>query len=200
MNFLAHFFLSRQDESLMMGNFLADYLENRQVGVLPEPIREGVRLHRLIDSFTDNHDMVRQGTNRLRPMHGKYAPVVIDILYDYLLAVNWERYHPLPLPEFTQSVYRVLEKYLSIMPPVLQERTPRMIEADWLLQYGTLEGLEFTFSKVRNRTSNPVQLDGAVQSLIDQFEWLDAEFNAFFPEVTAFVDNNLATLRSGRTG
>ncbi|MEL7021319.1 MAG: DUF479 domain-containing protein, partial [Bacteroidota bacterium] len=84
MNFLAHLFLSCNDESLLIGNFIADAIRNRDLKQYSKAIQSGVLLHRKIDSYTDNHPIIRKGTKRLRPQHRKYAAVVIDVFYDYL--------------------------------------------------------------------------------------------------------------------
>ena len=85
MNFLAHLFLSFENEDHVIGNFIADFIRNKEVKNYSLEIQQGIQIHREIDSFTDNHPSVRKGTFRLRPHHRKYAPVVIDILYDHYI-------------------------------------------------------------------------------------------------------------------
>ncbi len=188
MNFLAHLFLSGHDEPLLVGNFLGDFLKNKEVADLPPDIKEGVRLHRRIDSFTDQHPKVLESVRRLRPVHGKYAAVILDVLHDFILAKNWERYSSQPLPEFASAVYGVLKNHLLLMPPFLQERLPRMIADDWLVRYGTEEGLLFTFGRMKFRSSKPAFFDNAVESLKKDYELYEAEFNEFFPEAITFVN------------
>ncbi|MEM1216030.1 MAG: ACP phosphodiesterase [Bacteroidota bacterium] len=185
MNFLAHLLLSCEQEELLVGNFLGDFIKNREVRQLPVAIQQGVRLHRLIDSFTDAHPVVRQGTARLRPRHGKYAGVVLDILYDYILANNWSSYGPGTLPDFTQQTYRVLAAYTHLMPSFLQQRLPHMIADDWLLRYGTREGVAFTFSRLQLRVSQPQFLENTLLSLTEHETALAEDFSRFFPDLTA---------------
>jgi len=187
MNFLAHLFLSCENEDRMVGNFLADFLTNREVENYSEEIQKGIFLHRKIDSYTDNHPLVRQGTKRLHPRHHKYAAVIIDIFYDFLLANNWEKYSEQTLPEFTQSVYQNLEQKRDLMPSPLKKQLPRMIAKDWLAAYGTEEGLRFTFSRMKARTSRPQYFENAFESLIADYSFFDEEFQFFFPEVMKFV-------------
>lgn len=189
MNFLAHFYLSGNQEHLIVGNFLADYLKNKEVAALPRPVQEGVRLHRKIDSFTDRHPKVLESVRRLRPRHGKFSPVVLDICYDYILAKNWERYSVVPLKEFTAGIYLVLEKNISIMPPFLQNQLPKMIADNWLVAYGTKEGLEFTFSRMKLRTNFPRFFENAVESLMMDYQLYEDDFNLFFPDVIAAVQD-----------
>lgn len=187
MNFLAHCFLSCDKEELLVGNFMADYLRNREVAQYSPEIQAGITLHRRIDTFTDVHPEVLKGVRRLYPHHRKYAPVVIDIFYDFLLCANWHRYRSEPLPAFTQRTYGVLQRYLPLMPPRLQQHLPSMIAADWLQSYGTEEGLAYTFERLQHRVSRPEQLTGAVDSLRRDYRLLNEEFNTFFPDVVEFV-------------
>jgi acyl carrier protein phosphodiesterase len=136
MNFLAHLFLTGKNEPLLVGNFLGDFLTNRQVAALPHPIQQGVKIHRQIDAFTDSHEQVRRSAARLRPVHGKYAPVILDVFFDYILVENWQHFSAEPLGEFAGFAYATLEKHVHLMPVFLQERLPLMIADDWLVRYG----------------------------------------------------------------
>jgi acyl carrier protein phosphodiesterase len=187
MNFLAHLYLSCEREELMVGNFLGDFITNRQLAKFPEAIQEGVILHRKIDTYTDDHPIVRKGVGRLRAHYRKYAPVVIDVYYDYLLANNWDRFHKRSLAEFTQSTYRILEQHLDIMPAFLQKRLPLMIQDDWLVRYGQRDGLAYTFKRMQNRVSFPEHLDSPLAGLDADYSTFHEEFRGFFPEVIQYV-------------
>jgi acyl carrier protein phosphodiesterase len=187
MNFLAHMLLSCDREELMVGNYLADLVRNKGFDGFSPGVREGILLHRRIDAFTDAHPVVRQGTARLRARHGKYAPVVIDIFYDYILSAQWHRYSAEPLPVFAAGVYTVLLKHLPIMPAPLQRRTRLMIEDNWLVNYGTPEGIAGVFHRMKSYVMRPALLDDAGLSLAEEEERLTEEFNRFFPEMVDFV-------------
>lgn len=187
MNFLAHLFLSKHDEELLIGNFIGDFVRKAEDVNYSEGIRRGLELHRKIDVFTDTHPAVRQSTRLLHERHHKYSPVLLDVYYDYLLAQNWESFSNQSLPDFTQNIYKTLEKYIRLMPPVLQHRLPLMIADDWLVRYGTFEGLDFTFSRMKRRASEPSHFDQAVDTLQLHLVPLDAHFQQFFPDAIAFV-------------
>ncbi len=187
MNFLAHLFLSCNDEALLVGNFMGDFVRRRQDEHFPLEIQRGLRLHRSIDQFTDQHPAVLEGVRLLRPRHRKYAPVILDVFYDYLLAKNWERYAELPLSDFTRQTYATLEQHLPIMPPVLRQRLPLMIADDWLTRYGEWEGLAFALSRIARRASQPQQFDGVIEVLQQTEAPLDEQFQRFFPDAIAFV-------------
>ena len=188
MNFLAHVYLSCDHEELLIGNFIADFIRNRDLAELPAGIRQGVELHRQIDTYTDQHAIVKRGTHRLQPRHGKYAPVLLDIFYDYLLTDFWDQYSGEPLAEFTQNVYEVLEKWMDIMPKKLQTQLPGMIAGDWLSHYGHVDGLEFVLKKMDQRTSFPSHFRGASKDLLKDYALYAEEFNQFFPELIDYVE------------
>ena len=82
MNFLAHSFLSYSEEQLV-GNMIADFIKNRDLASLPEGIQEGVKLHRIIDSFTDSHDVVKNAKKPFQPLVRLYAGAFVDVSFDH---------------------------------------------------------------------------------------------------------------------
>ena len=55
MNFLAHIYLSGNEEDVKIGNFIGDYIKGSAFHIFPEKIKQGILLHRFIDSFTDKN-------------------------------------------------------------------------------------------------------------------------------------------------
>jgi acyl carrier protein phosphodiesterase len=194
MNFLAHAYLSFDVPHLIVGNFLGDFLRLPEVRELPAPVQAGVLLHRKIDSYTDQHPVVKAGTARMRPFHSKYAPVVVDMYYDYLLASNWEKLHEQSLPHFSMRIYAVLEAHIPQMPERLHDRIRRMIAADWLTSYSTPEGMRFAFDRMQYRTSRPEWLAHAFENLLDHWDLFQEDFQAFFPDLIAYSRAEIASM------
>lgn len=189
MNFLAHMYLSCSNEDLLIGNFVADFIRNRDLVFYSDAIVEGIKLHREIDSYTDNHPRVVQSTRILREQHGKYAPVVIDVCYDYILSKNWSRYSGETLRDFSDRVYGVLTKHHDILPDYLQDLAPRMIADDFLLQYGTEAGLRRTFERIGKRAKFDSNWGTAFDDMVAHYDHLEDGFNSFFPDMIAVVDD-----------
>ena len=126
MNFLAHIFLSHQNEDWMIGNLIADFISNKDLKELKTGVREGVMVHRYIDTYTDKHEAVKSSVRRLRFVYHKYAPVVADIYYDYLLIKNWNSYTEQDFEEFRYRTYDILNQRMPEMPTELKERLPKM--------------------------------------------------------------------------
>jgi len=165
MNFLAHTFLSCQDEELLTGNFMADFISNNEAKNLKPQFLSGVHLHKKIDSFTDQHDGVRDSIKLLRPSQGKYSPVAIDILYDYFLTKNWARYSNENLGLFTKRVYNIL-----------------------LNSCCNEERLRRTFERVKRRAKFDNNFDKVHIDLVKYHDVLDSHFNYFFPQLIAHLN------------
>ena len=188
MNFLAHVFLSRHDRELMLGNFLGDLIRPAELPTLDARVQDGVRLHRAIDHFTDQHPLVRAAVARIRPEHGKYAPVVVDVWYDFLLIRHWSlACDDESFSDFRARAYAQLRASLDQVPPRLRDRVRGMIRADWLAVYGTILGLSDTFQRLEKRTSRPELLHAVMRTLDRELPALDAEFPVFWGELVAFV-------------
>ncbi|MEO0776629.1 MAG: acyl carrier protein phosphodiesterase [Bacteroidota bacterium] len=187
MNYLAHLYLSCENEDLLIGNFIADSIRNKDLESYPESVQAGIQLHRQIDSYTDQHPIVRQATQRLHPQHHKYAPVVIDILYDHLLAKNWSSYSITSLDDFTKSIYEVLERRSEQMPAELRGRLPDMIKHNWLSGYATREGMLITLRKMDERSRFESNFAQALDHLEADWDTFNEEFNRFFPELIQYV-------------
>ncbi len=187
MNFLAHFTLAYPEPPLIVGNFLGDFIRNRQLSDFSKGIRQGVALHRQIDVFTDNHPSVRQLTARWHGAHHKYAPVVADVLFDYALTKDWREYGPLPQAEFFRLVYEVLRGAIPTFPTRLAQRTEAMIADNWLRHYTTVEGLSAVERRMKQRVSRPDLFGSMIPTLQKDEAYLQEIFRDFFPDVKAFV-------------
>lgn len=189
MNFLAHIYLSGDDTDLMIGNFIADFIRGKKyLEKYPPSILKGITLHRKIDAFTDAHPQIRLGVERMSAYHGRYATVVVDVFYDYLLIANWEKLSHHNLQDYAIQTYDKLERNINLMPGRLKKMLPRMIQNNWLLSYGNKDGLDFTFSKMEKRTSFTSNFESATTYLLKNEDLFLEEFNIFFPDLVAFVE------------
>ena len=189
MNFLAHCFLSCRDDHKLIGNFLGDFLTLDEVRNLPESIREGVYLHRLIDSYTDQHARVKDGKRLLYPKFHKYAPVVLDIFFDYLFSRNWETFSGESLEHFRNRTYQSILNRLDWVPPRLHPRLRNMVAGCFLHEYASWEGMGRTFSRIQGYISYPALLDDPLPVLKEQEEKLNEVFLDFFPDLILEVNS-----------
>lgn len=198
MNFLAHIYLSGDDEGVKIGNFIADGIKGKKYMKYPPSIRKGILLHRAIDSFTDEHPTVRKSTARLRENYGLYSGVIVDIVYDHYLARNWSQYHPQPLADYVDDFYELLRKNFEILPLRIQRMMPYMISDNWLLSYATLPGISTILTQMNRRAKRRTQRDAkmnfAVVDLEKYYSEFESEFTSFFAELISFSENKLKEL------
>ena len=185
MNLLAHFYRSHNSEPIMVGNFIADFINGEEAAAYPRDIFQGIILHREIDSFTDRHPQVAKSKKLLWPRHRHYSPVIVDIFYDHFLARNWDEYSTLSLPEFADRVYTTLEKSRHLLPRRASEVLPRIITHNWLVGYRELEGIDRAMQGMARRASFPSQMGSAIEDLRVHYDDLAKSFRSFFPELIA---------------
>jgi acyl carrier protein phosphodiesterase len=186
MNFLAHIYLSGEEEGVILGNFIADGIKGKRYLKYPPQIAKGILLHRAIDSFTDAHPTVHQSTARLHKNYGHYSGVIVDILYDHFLAKNWSQYSNKPLEEYVQDFYGLLRKNFTILPARIQRMMPYMIADNWLLSYATVEGISKILEQMNVRTKGVSKMNLAVTELREFYPEFEQEFTSFFEELILF--------------
>jgi len=189
MNFLAHMLLSCEDSELLAGNFMADFMLNNEKKALHPNIMNGLNLHRSIDNFTDQHINVKNAIVLLRPRQGKYSPVVVDILFDYFLTINWHKYSAENLEKFTARVYEMLTLHHEVYPQRLKDLLPRMIADDFLMSCKNEDRLIKTFERIKKRAKFDNNFDRAHLDLAEFHDILDDQFNEFFPEIVLHINN-----------
>ncbi|SRX54919.1 ACP phosphodiesterase [Aequorivita sp. CIP111184] len=194
MNFLAHIYLSGNDESVIIGNFIADGIKGKRYEKYPPQIAKGILLHRGIDTFTDAHPIVHQSTAKLHKNYSHYSGVIVDILYDHFLAKNWSKYSDVPLDEYVDDFYELLRKNFTILPARIQRMMPYMIADNWLLSYATVEGISKILAQMNVRTKGISKMNLAVAELEEFYEEFEAEFTSFFDELIIFSKNKLTEL------
>lgn len=187
MNYLAHLYLSGKDNDIKIGNFIADHVKGKNVYNFGEGIQCGIRLHRFIDEYTDNHRLVHQGIERIKPHQGRYSGVVIDMYYDHFLASNWKDYSGIPLTDFTTETYLLLLRNFFKLPVRTKILLPFIMKRDWLASYGDLNFLDRAFHGLSRRTPYNSQLSMAVDDLTRHYYDFKSEFEKFFPEIIQSV-------------
>jgi acyl carrier protein phosphodiesterase len=194
MNFLAHLYLAGPAAPApayaghLLGQFIADSVPGRQLERYPAEVQAGIRMHRAIDTFTDQHPVVRRSTARLRVAGaGKYAGVVSDMFYDHFLAANFGEFSAESLPAFTQRVYGVLASRTAEFPAPVQRFFPYLVQQNWLLGYAEIAGIERALQGLSRRASPGSGMETAGAELRRNYAAYEVDFRVFFPELLAFV-------------
>ncbi|MCH2193106.1 acyl carrier protein phosphodiesterase [Kordia sp.] len=195
MNFLAHIYLSHNDDEIKIGNFIADSVRGKKYKDYPERVQQGILLHRHIDTYTDTHATVRMSTKRLHKNYSHYSGVIVDILYDHFLAKNWKNYSDIPLERYVNDFYHLLEDHFEMLPLHVQRLVPHMIHDNWLLSYASIEGITKVLEGMNRRTQNRSKMNLAVIELQEFYDEFEAEFTSFFDELIEFSKQKLNELQ-----
>jgi len=196
MNYLAHIYLSGDNNLVTIGNFMADGIKGSIYKTYEPDIQIGILLHRHIDTFTDAHKTVRQSTKRLHKKYGHYSGVIVDILYDHFLAKNWSKYSNVPLKDYIENFYASLQDNFEILPLRIQKMMPYMMTDNWLLTYASIEGITKVLAGMNRRTKNRSGMNEAVKELEEFYTEFETEFTSFFEELITFSKEKLAYLNN----
>jgi len=196
MNFLAHLYLSKSNKNILIGNFIADAVKGNKHANYSNEIQTGILLHREIDTFTDNHAIVRKSKRRLHERYNHYDGVIIDILYDHFLAKNWHNYSEIPLDVYASSVYSFLQENNDLFPDKIQHILPYMIEYNWLVAYASTEGIERVLYGMNKRTKGISKMDLAIEDLKLYYNELENDFTTFFKDLEQFTEEKTTLLLS----
>ena len=194
MNFLAHIYLSGDNDLIKIGNFMADGIRGKQYENYPLEIQKGIILHRAIDTFTDAHPIFRQSTKRLHNNYHHYAGVIVDILYDHFLAKNWNKYSDEKLEDFVEQFYKSLHDNNNVLSERAIRIMPILIEENWLVSYKTIEGIKHILTQMDRRTKNQSKMQFATQELLEFYTEFEDEFTRFFNELILFSNDKIKTL------
>jgi acyl carrier protein phosphodiesterase len=165
----------------------------KQLENYPPAVQAGIRLHRAIDAYTDQHPVVRRSTQRLREAgYGKYAGVISDMFLDHFLARNFAEFSTETLAGFTRRVYAVLQAHEAEMPPRVQQFFPHLVQHNWLLGYAETEGIRRALSGLSRRALPGSGMETAVRELERNYAAYEADFRAFFLDLQAYVAGFLA--------
>ncbi|GGA74327.1 ACP phosphodiesterase [Flavobacterium palustre] len=194
MNFLAHIYLSGDNEFIKIGNFMADGIRGRKFEDYPSEIQKGILLHRAIDTYTDAHPVFRESTKRLHKRYHHYAGVIVDIFYDHFLAKNWSNYSDEDLEEYVSRFYQSMHTHHDLLSERAKQILPYMEKQNWLSSYQSIDGIHEILSRMDRRTDNNSNMRFASEELQKYYTEFEAEFSSFFEDIKSYCTSKLNTL------
>jgi acyl carrier protein phosphodiesterase len=175
LNFLAHLRLAGNDEDLLLGAMLGDFVRGKEeLGKFTAGVQSGIMLHRHIDVQTDSLPAITGLLEWLEPPFRRYGGIIIDLACDHELALRWDEYSEISLPEFDRGVREMLARHQSLLPERLTQ----------FMRYADRRGL---FASYKNESEILHSLRGVGRRLsrdnpLHRVDEIWAEFN---PRVAA---------------
>jgi acyl carrier protein phosphodiesterase len=187
MNYLAHAYLSDENEESIIGNLLGDFVKGNPDLYYDGEIAKWIRIHRKIDLFTDTHSVFRSSKRLVSHKRRRFSGIIIDISFDHFLAKNWPQFSNEELAVFVGRVYSILDHNKSILPDRLNNILPRLISENWFHSYKSLDGVGTTLNRISKRFKKDKSLTGSVDEIAENYSELESNFFSFFPELISFV-------------
>lgn len=188
MNWLAHLRLSPPSLEFQLGNLLADAVRRQRDGLSDEFLR-GMVCHQRIDVFTETHPAVRESRRRLRGVRGRYAGIVVDILYDHFLSSGWTELGLGDRDEFLTEFHRGAQAWDGFLPDGARGTLDWILASQVLSGYARADGIHDALARFSGRMTRrlgvEVDLTGAMDDLESSYDDLAADFARFWPEVAA---------------
>ena len=186
MNLLAHLHLSDGlPAGVAAGNLLADFLRRLGAEAPDAAFAAGVRRHRAIDAFADADPALRAVRAGFAPPWRRWGGILLDVAGDYFLTRDWPRYSAVPLRDHVAARLADVQGYLRGRPTPLRPLVDRLRAEDWLLSYGTLDGLRLAFERIARRSPAAAALRGAEREIARRQSELQAAFAEFYPRIRA---------------
>lgn len=192
MNHLAHTFLAPDSPEVRVGSILGDFTRGVDLSELPVPVMQGVRHHRAVDVFTDQHPAVLASKALFSAQRRRFAGVALDILYDHYLLRHWYRFSQADHHRFVRGMYRELATHEHLMPQPMIKVARRMVQHDWFGAYENFENIGYALDRVATRIRFPNQFAGIIEEIRAQDDQLEARFLEFFPELVRFASEDAA--------
>ena len=186
MNLLAHLHLSDGlPAGVAGGNLLADFLRRLGAEAPDAAFAAGVRLHRAIDAFADADPALRAARAGFAPPWRRWGGILLDVAGDFFLTRDWPRYGAVPLRDHVAARLADVQRYLQDRPTPLRPLVDRLLAEEWLLSYGSMDGLRRAFERLARRSPAAAALRGAEREIERRQPELQAAFDEFYPRIRA---------------
>ncbi|MFP6836871.1 MAG: ACP phosphodiesterase [Pseudomonadales bacterium] len=190
MNFLAHCLIGAQaleteDPALIAGGFLGDFIKGRVPEDLPADLALGVRLHRRIDAYSNQHPGIRTSCARFPRQLRRMAPIFVDIIADHCLARRWSEFSDEPITSFTTRTYQHIGEHAGWLTTPGKRFFRYMIDEDLLASYLHAEAMHRGLRSITRRLDKEHLNSDLSATAIEQLEHLEIDFLEYFPDMLA---------------
>lgn len=180
MNFLAHAWLAHGgSDDFLYGNLIADGVKGPDLSNWSPAIADGIRHHRRVDAFVDQHEVVRGARLRAPGAQRRYVGIALDLLWDHFLARHMDG--STDHRQLIERCYRLLDTRSA--PDRLAPMMPVLVEQDWLTRYVDFGFTCNAVSNIGRRLSGPNRLAMLVPWMEADYPRLEVDFQALWQEL-----------------
>ena len=186
-NLLAHAFLANGVPDRIVGQLCGDFVRGSDLSAYLPSIQFGIRCHRAVDSFTDQHAENLAARNLFERPHRRFAGIAVDVIYDHFLACDWEKYSDVPLQEYTTLVASSLSARHDVLPEGLQRFKGLLDVEDTLYLNLQREHIDRTLLRISGRRESFSALATIGPLVWAQEQALRSSFDRFFPQLVSYT-------------
>ncbi|HMR82809.1 MAG TPA: ACP phosphodiesterase [Niabella sp.] len=194
MNYLAHAYLSFNNDQVLLGNMISDFVKGKKQFLYPPEIHKGILLHRAIDDFTDFHPATQKAKSVFRADYRLYSGAFTDVVFDHFLAINKTEFADDGLYRFSQETYKKLGRQQAQMPELFKRMFYYMQSENWLYGYQTRAGIYQSFGGLVKRAAYLHDSTPAIEIFNRHYIFLGDCFNEFWRELKIFAFNKYKEL------
>ncbi|CAG9296378.1 acyl carrier protein phosphodiesterase [Celerinatantimonas diazotrophica] len=186
MNYLGHFYLAHISQTSYQGALLGDFVKGNRWHNYPHSEQIGILLHRALDSWIDQWT-IEQGINALfKGALRRFAPIALDLYWDYQLASHWTRFQPTTIEQFAAQVYDSLSP--QSMPPPAQRVAQNIIAHDALSNYQQPDFILSALKRISERMSNKLPYQPLSEALWQQQNVLQEKFEQLMHDLPILAE------------
>ncbi|MDN3611709.1 ACP phosphodiesterase [Vibrio ostreicida] len=184
MNYLAHLHIADHCQSSLLGNLLGDFVKGSPEAQFEPNLSQGIRLHRFVDSFTDQHQGVSMAKALFPNGVRRFSGIGLDMFWDHCLAKHWGKYHPESLVSFCAEAEVIVSRDSPQSLPSHFVRTAHaMWQGKWLQSYQDLDNIGLALQRMSMRSPKMARLADCFPFLEQHYLTLNEVFSEFYPEI-----------------
>lgn len=177
MNYLGHSMISyeidkRLNKRTLYGNFTGDFYKGRIESLqLPDEVKEGLALHRMIDSISDRQDNFLN--ELLNEKFGIFKGIVSDMYIDHFLSKNFYNIFNENINDIEKKILYNVKSQKTLFNRKFEKVFNWIFTERVLIKYGDIDFLERVFEGISGRVKKGEVLREAVKELkknYDKFE------------------------------
>ena len=173
MNFLGHTLISIEidestDKNTLYGNFTGDYYKGLVDRIeLPEALKEGIRLHRIIDKVSDRKENYLN--ELLVDKFGIFKGIVSDMFIDHFLSKNFHKLFNKDIKFIEKKILNTIEENRNIFPKDFDRMFKWLNDRNVMSNYKDIDFLERAFEGLARNIRKGEILNLAVTELKNDY-------------------------------